>query len=139
MTAADLASLHAKCFVTPRPWTAQEFDGFLTSKFCFLETVATGFILGRVIADEAEILTLAVDPTARRQGHGAALLTLYHATAKKMGATDSFLEVSAENLAAMGLYRRAGYEISGHRKNYYTAPDGAKINATLMRMPIKQS
>lgn len=131
--------MHAKCFVTPRPWTADEFQGLLTSKFCFLETHVHGFILGRVIAGEAEILTFAVDPTARRQGHGAALLASYHASAQKMSAADSFLEVSAENQAAIGLYLRAGYQKSGQRKNYYTAPNGTKIDAILMSMPIKQS
>lgn len=139
MNKEELASLHGKCFVTPRPWSTDEFHGFLSSKFCFLETNGHGFVLGRVIADEAEILTLAVDPTARRQGHGAALLAAYHTAAQKLGASDSFLEVSAENHAAIGLYQRFGYEFSGKRKNYYCAPDGTKIDANLMRMPIKQS
>lgn len=139
MTPQALAAIHARCFETPRPWSADEFTDLTASKFCFMSHSPDGFVLGRVIAGEAELLTIAVDPLAQRTGQGRALMEAYHRIAQEMGATDSFLEVSHENSPAQALYRRFGYEKLGTRKNYYTAPDGSKIDAVLMGMPINKA
>jgi ribosomal-protein-alanine N-acetyltransferase len=82
-----------------------------------------GFVLARVAADEAEILTLAVVPAARRQGHGEALLAGAMAAAVARGAGAMFLEVSEQNEAARALYAAAGFAEAGRRRGYY--PDGS--------------
>ncbi len=136
MTPDALAALHARCFVTPRPWSADEFASMLTSNGVFLRSSDAGFALGREIAGEVELLTLAVDPDHQRQGNGRALLTAFEAEATKRGATEAFLEVASNNTAAYVLYRAAGYTESGHRPAYYRPPTGPRIAAIIMRKPL---
>lgn len=136
MSPDALASLHALCFEVPRPWAADEFASLLASKGVFLHSSDAGFALGRYIAGEVELLTLAVDPACRRQGHGRILLSGYEAEAIRRGATESFLEVSQVNAAARSLYHTAGYTESGRRPAYYTPPTGPKVAAIVMRKPL---
>ncbi|SFR41004.1 GNAT family N-acetyltransferase [Litoreibacter janthinus] len=131
MTADDLAKLHAKCFETPRPWSAAEFSSFEDS--AFLLTSPNGFLLGRVVADEAELLTLAVDPVARRQGAARGLVDQFKGRAYAEGATVAFLEVAADNTAALALYHNCGFEDAGRRRGYYRRPDGSGLDALVMR------
>lgn len=136
MTPDALAALHARCFETPRPWRAAEFASMLTSYGVFLHSTQAGFILGREIVGEAELLTLAVDPAHQRQGIGRALLAEFEAQAIQRGATVAFLEVACNNAAAIALYRAANYTESGKRPAYYTPPNGPKIDALTMRKPL---
>lgn len=136
MDAPALAALHARSFTTPRPWTAAEFAELLASPLCFLLTEAQGFLLGRVIADEAELLTVAVAPEARRQGEGARLLAAFAQAAKARGATMAFLEVAENNAAARALYARAGWAQAGRRKGYYHSPEGDALDAVVMTLPL---
>jgi len=105
----------------------------LASSGVFLQSSDAGFVLGREIAGEAELLTLAVDPALQRQGNGRALLAGFEAEATKRGATDAFLEVADNNTAACALYRAAGYTESGRRPAYYRPPTGPKTAAIIMR------
>lgn len=130
--AAQLAALHARCFTVPRPWDAGEFATLLASHEVFVLGGAEGFAVGRVTVDEAELLTLAVDPARRRQGLGAALLAEYEAEALRRGAARSLLEVSAQNAPARALYLARGYHSCGRRPGYYRAPDGQRIDAEIM-------
>ncbi len=136
MTPDALAALHTRCFITPRPWAADEFASLLTSNGVFLQTTAAGFALGREIAGEAELLTLAVDPAHQRQGNGRMLLAAFEAEAAKRGAIVAFLEVASNNTAAYALYHAAGYTESGRRPAYYRPPTGPKIAAIIMRKPL---
>lgn len=129
MNPDQLAALHAECFVTPRPWTATEFAGLLSAPGCALLTAAGGFLLGRVAGGEAELLTLAVAPAARRAGQGRALVEGFLAHCIAQGVAAAFLEVASDNLPALGLYRRTGWETVGRRPGYY-APG---IDAVVMR------
>jgi len=138
MDAAALAALHETCFTMPRPWSAAEFADFLGSPLCFLLTEPAGFLLGRVIADEAELLTLAVAPEARRQGSGARLVAAFAQEVRARGATTAFLEVAATNGAAVRLYDRSGWQPAGRRKRYYHAPDGRTEDALVMRLDLSQ-
>lgn len=132
MTPTELAALHARCFTVPRPYGADEFETFLRARECFLLTVPGGFALGRVAADEAELLTLAVDPGHRRRGVARGLLAAFEAEARRRGARRAFLEVAASNAAAIGLYRGAGYDESGRRRGYYRRADGGAEDAVAM-------
>ncbi|SIS82814.1 GNAT family N-acetyltransferase [Phaeovulum vinaykumarii] len=132
MTPADLARLHGACFTTPRPWSATEFADLLAARGVFVIARPEGFIMGRVIADEAELLTLAVDPAARRQGIGAALLAAFEAHARAAGAVTAFLEVAAPNAAARALYACGGWAEAGCRRGYFRTPQGEAQDALIL-------
>ncbi|MFT4014689.1 MAG: GNAT family N-acetyltransferase [Paracoccus sp. (in: a-proteobacteria)] len=130
MSANLLADLHLRCFGThPRPWSAAEIEDLLSSPLNFLLTAPQGFLIGRTIADEAELLTLAVAPETRRQGIARGLLRDFQAEARTRGAALAFLEVASDNAAAHALYLSDGWADAGLRRNYY-APG---IDAILMR------
>lgn len=135
MTPADLARLHAAWFTTPRPWSETEFASLLDGQGAFLVTDPQGFALGRALAGEAELLTIAVAPEARRQGVGSRILRRFLDMAEDKGAATVYLEVAADNLAAITLYRGAGFAEAGRRKAYYRMPDGERIDALVLRHP----
>lgn len=132
MDAPALATLHARCFTTPRPWSAAEFASLLADTHCFLLTAPQAFLLGRVIADEAELLSLAVAPEARRQGLATRLLAGFAEASQTRGAERAFLEVAAGNLAAQALYARDGWQPGGRRKAYYRSPGGGAEDALVL-------
>ena len=136
MTPAALATLHTRCFTTPRPWSEAEFAALLASPHVFLETESKGFVLGRVMAGEAELLTIAVDPDARREGRARALLAQFVSTAQTRGAEQAFLEVAEDNTAARAAYRSAGWQESGRRKGYYRMPDGNRVDAIVLTLAL---
>lgn len=132
MTPAELAALHARAFIMPRPWSAAEIADLLASPFVFVVEQPQAFAMGRVIADEAELLTIATDPDVRRQGLGRRCLDAFEDTARTRGATTAFLEVAADNAAARALYLGNGWQISGTRPKYYHAPDGRRVDAQIL-------
>lgn len=134
MTTAELAALHARCFTSPRPWNEAEFTDILGVTGSFLTFQPDGFLLGRVIADEAELLTIAVDPNSRRRGTGRRLIADFVTEAHDRGATTAFLEVAADNLPALALYRATGWQDAGSRRNYY----GPDQDAILMHLPLTE-
>ena len=92
-----------------------------------------GFGLHRLVADEAELLLLAVDPAFHRRGIGSSLLQQFIADSARAGASRLHLEVRENNPAAR-LYRATGFEIVGRRRNYYTGRSGGSRDAlTLSR------
>ena len=84
-------------------------------------------ILARAIMDEAEILTLAVLPDARRQGLGRDLLRAAMRRAAETDARTMFLEVAEDNGAARRLYTSQGFTEVGRRKRYYANGDDALV------------
>jgi ribosomal-protein-alanine N-acetyltransferase len=80
------------------------------------------FICGRRVDDEVEILKLAVAKLNRRQGIGLFLLTYALDLLAQQGARSCFLELRSSNSAARRLYEKVGFEQTGIRKKYYTAP-----------------
>lgn len=129
---AELASIHAACFILPRPWSAPEIRALLDSPHVFLLSESDGFLLGRAVAGEAELLTLAVLPTTQGRGLGGRLVQGFLSAAQARAATTAFLEVAAGNDTAIRLYERAGFAQTGSRKGYYTAPDGQRIDALIL-------
>lgn len=91
--------------------------------------VVVAFLLARIVADEAELLLVAVRPEQRRRGLGRALLDALDAEGRAAGVASTFLEVAAGNAGAIALYRARGYVEVGRRPNYY----GANNDAVLMR------
>lgn len=132
--AERLAALHAKAF--DAPWDTAAFAGLLDQAGVFACETAEGFILMRVVVDEAEILTLAVRPEARGRGQGAWLVAEGAAEARARGAERVFLEVADDNAPARGLYARAGFVEAGRRAAYYSRADGARADALLLSLNL---
>lgn len=126
---APLAALHAASF--ERAWDAATLSHMLASPGIFAFVHDDGFVLARAIADEAEILTLAVRPAARGKGLGRALLQAAINKARQAGAETMFLEVGADNPHALALYAGLGFAKVGARKAYYDGRD-----ALVLRLPL---
>lgn len=124
-----LSCLHAQCF-PHKPWAAADFMD-LQKSGCDIVASDNGFIVWRVIADEAELITIGVAPAARQTGIASAMLAIMMGDAKKRGAKKIFLEVAENNAPARALYERAGFTIVGRRPKYY---DG--IDAIIMERQI---
>lgn len=133
-TAARLAGLHAAAF--PTPWDVTAFETLLSQDGVFALEAEDGFVLMRAISDEAEILTLAVRPAARRQGLAARLVREGAAIAAARGATRLFLEVAADNAAALALYAGAGFVAAGRRPGYYALPGGSRADALILALNL---
>jgi len=133
-----LAELHASAF--DEPWPADDILRFAEDRGGFALAVEeggalAGFILCRLIAGEAEVLTLAVRPAARRRGIGRALLEAALVLAQPTAET-MFLEVAADNPAAVALYEGAGFETVGRRAGYYGRAGGGSVDALVMRRTL---
>ncbi|HEX4295487.1 MAG TPA: tRNA (adenosine(37)-N6)-threonylcarbamoyltransferase complex dimerization subunit type 1 TsaB [Rhizomicrobium sp.] len=122
---AAMARLHAACFTSS--WSEEALRDLMESPGIIALVSPAGFVLARVAADEAEILSIGVEPAARRGGLGAALATHAAALASAHGARTMFLEVSTANDAAQALYRGLGFDEAGRRKAYYGASEDAFI------------
>lgn len=135
MTAVQMAMLHDACFTTPPPWSADAFAGLIaeTSVICLTEPNA--LLLVRLVAGEAEILTLAVHPERRRQGVARRLIALFHDQMAGQ-AEVAFLEVAADNTAARALYDSAGYRLVGTRRGYYRRATAAPVDALVLRRDL---
>lgn len=141
-TARPLSALHAACFPQD-PWDAASLDRILglSGVFGYLGWDGedpTGFVLARDLADEAEILSLAVLPAFRRRGIGRALLDAAFAEARRRGAGSVVLEVAAENRSARRLYAACGFVQVGRRPGYYRS-DGQTVDGLILRCSIAAS
>jgi [ribosomal protein S18]-alanine N-acetyltransferase len=124
LTPVDMAGIHRAAFSFMRAWSAEEIAGLLGSPLCFALGAGDGFVLGRVVANEAELLTIAVHPARQRLGLGQHLLAGFLTEAERRGATRAFLEVAEDNQAAISLYRARGFVEIARRKKYYSTPAG---------------
>jgi ribosomal-protein-alanine N-acetyltransferase len=84
-----------------------------------------GFLVVRVAADEAEVLTIGVE--RRREGIARGLMLAGVSYAREAGAGAMYLEVAAGNAAALGLYRGLGFADVGRRKGYYAGREDAVV------------
>jgi ribosomal-protein-alanine N-acetyltransferase len=134
--AAALAALHAASF--RRGWSDGEFEALLLDRnvIAHRATVGrtlTGFILSRLAAGEAEILSVAVAPAWRGRGLARQLLDLHLRRLAGLGAQAVFLEVDEDNAPACRLYRRAGFREVGRRGGYYPQAAGSAAALVLRR------
>ena len=107
-------------------WSADEFrialQGDLSARVAEEEGIVCGLVVFRTMADEAEILNLAVDSTRRRRGIGSQLMKDALATCKTAGVKRIFLEVRDSNQTAQNFYLRMGFTEVGRRREYYSRP-----------------
>lgn len=134
--AKDLARIHATGFY--RGWPSEEFSVFLADRntpvyvACDAKRRIAGFALIRTVLDEAELLSIAVDPRWRNKKIGRALLEAVFADLMLSPVKRMFLEVDEQNLAAIRLYQRLGFKTISSRKGYYARPDGSSATALVM-------
>ena len=140
-----LSEIHASAF--KRGWSDAEFEALLSQPGVhallaqyqkrFGSRAPAGFILYRLAADEAEILSVAVDPAYRRRGIGKTLLENTLRQVYRDGAQSIHLEVEDSNQAAIGLYRGVEFRESGRRAGYYAqgreTPGGALVMLRQLR------
>ena len=133
----DVLAIQATCPEIAQ-WTMWDYDRVARGEMAgWVDEIVggqiAGFIVARRVASDLEILNFAVRPSARRQGIGGALLGEALGWAKAFGAEKAFLEVRTSNLAALRFYERHGFEVTGRRPRYYTAPieDALALSASL--------
>lgn len=131
ITAAEMAALHATAFDGAARWSEASFAAMRADPACFELGDTRAFALGRIAADEAELLTLVTTSAHRRCGHARRLLDAFDVEARAGGATTAFLEVAEDNAAARALYAGAGWREAGCRRGYY-----AGIDALILRKDI---
>jgi Fur family ferric uptake transcriptional regulator len=95
-----------------------------------------GLILGRVVVDEAEILTLGVAQERRRMGIAARLIDTLCRVASRRGARHLHLEVAESNEAARALYAGLGFEELGRRRGYYERDGAPPEDALNLRLSL---
>lgn len=136
MTPDALAAIAAAAYAHATPWSARDFAEALALPRTLLATADTAFVLGQVIAGEAEILALATRPEAQRSGAASRALEDFEAQARDRGAVEVFLEVAEDNAPARAFYTRHGYGVTGRRKGYYPRRDGPAADALLMHKAL---
>ena len=137
--AAAIAALHAASF--RRGWSEQEVEGLLTDRHVIAHRAMTGakmagFIMSRLVADEAEILSVAVAARGAAAGWRAACSTLHLRRLAGFGARTVFLEVDEHNGPAIRLYDRAGFREISRRPNYYPGAGGKAAAALVLRRDL---
>lgn len=134
--APDCARLHALYF--SHSWSVSELENLIASENVYggaaidAGGALLGFIMVRKAADEAEILTIAVDKPALKQGIGRALLEFLIETLRRLPVRRLFLEVDEGNVAARQLYSKMGFAQVGMRPAYYRNAKGAPSNALIL-------
>lgn len=137
--AQTLSRLHRESF--HRGWGAGEFQQLLTERNVLAhrlrvgKTIA-GFIISRTAADEAEILSVAIDSAQRGRGLSRDLLRTHLGYLAGHGLKTVFLEVEENNRPACALYERAGFRTVGRRERYYKDSTGEQLNALVMQRSL---
>lgn len=139
--AEECARLHAASFA--HPWTAEDVASLIANSSTLAAAALDpasgrlrGFVLSRLAAEEAEILTIAVESASRGKGVGRALFSEHLRQAANAGAKAMFLEVDRGNAPALALYKRLGFVAVGERAGYYGREDGARETAIVMRKAL---
>jgi ribosomal-protein-alanine N-acetyltransferase len=141
MTMADLATvikIEEQLFPTDA-WTQDLFIGELTEVpasravvVLEVENQIIGYASLRFVGREADINTIAISPEFQRRGFGNELLNWLIDKSKELKVQEIFLDVRADNTAAIEMYRAAGFELIDIRRNYYEH----KIDAQVLRKKI---
>ena len=137
--ATRLAQLHGASFA--HGWGESEFEAMLSERNTLIHRLRLGrkiigFAVSRIGADEAEILSVAVDPSHRGRGLSRTLLMTHLGHLAGRGVRTIFLEVEENNQPARRLYDRGGFVVVGRRERYYKQPSGEQLNALLMRRDL---
>jgi [ribosomal protein S18]-alanine N-acetyltransferase len=137
--ASAIATLHGASF--RRGWSEQEVEGLLLDRHVVAHRALTGarfagFIMSRLVEDEAEILSVAVAGRERGRGLSHRLLDLHLRRLAGLAARTVFLEVDEHNVPALRLYQRASFREVSRRPNYYPGEDGKAAAALVLRRDL---
>ena len=138
-----IAKLHATLF--PTPWEADAVKALIEHPAAVSLIAAlpgrriVGFVIAQIAADEAEILSIGVASDAQRQGIGRKLLDGTVRAAARAEARRLYLDVAESNRAARALYAACGFSVAGHRKAYYTLPEGGREDALLLARDLAKA
>ena len=137
--AAAIAALHAVSF--HRGWSDEEIDSLLLDAQVLAHSLRVngrlvGFVMSRSAADEAEILSIAVDRAWQGRGFAQKLLETHMRRLAALGTKAIFLEVAENNQPAIRLYREGGFHEVAKRPNYYPSPDRSLAAALVLRRDI---
>ena len=136
--ASAMAAVHATAF--DPAWSARDIEQLFEGPgvFGFLAggQPPAGMMLCRVVEDDCEVLTIAVDPARRRQGLARAMVGAAMAAAASAGASAAFLEVAVDNPAASAVYASIGFRRIARRSGYYRRAGGADVDALVMRLDL---
>ena len=124
-----LSNLHKKCFPN-KPWSVDDFRD-LKNSGCEIIMSENGFIVYRIVVDEAEIITIGVNPDFRRNGIASAMIGIIEKTIKNQGVKKLFLEVASNNIPAQKLYENCGFNAVGSRPKYYDGVDAILMSKDL--------
>ena len=131
-----IAKLHAQGFY--RGWPREDFAAYIAGRdtpvyvACDAKRKIAGFAMIRIAADEAELITIAVDPKWRKKGVGLALMRAVFQDLLMSPAKRIFLEVAADNPAALKLYGKTGFRKVAERQGYYERANGEPATAIVM-------
>lgn len=136
-----IADLHTKLF--HRGWGEEECASLIAQDTVFGFVARPidsqeplGFVLSRVAADEAEILSIGTDQRAQNQGLGWRMMQAAIGEASKRGAKKLILEVEENNSAAVTLYKKIGFQTVGIRQAYYDNSENEKSNALVLAFKL---
>ncbi len=136
-----LARIHQRGFF--HGWKENEFSSYLARPDQTPIYVASdkknrvaGFMVLRLAKEEAELLTIMVEPKWQGKGVGKALLRAGFDDLLASETRAMFLEVDSNNEAAISLYRGFGFKQIGARPGYYSLKDGGKATAIVMRIDM---
>ena len=140
--AAEIERLHGQLF-SPA-WSEESVFAMLDhpASTAFLAVysgpprTSIGFVLAQLAADEAEILSIGVLPDWQRQGIGRRLVDGVARAVQRAEAKSLYLEVAADNDAALSLYSRAGFLGTGLRRGYYERPGSAPVDALTLALRL---
>ena len=136
MNPFEMAKLHSLSGSQTRPWSEIEYKKLLETTTSRLFYTENGFLVGRVIERDAEILNVVIHPDYRRLGKASKLICMFEKEAKNAGSSRCFLEVAESNNSARKLYTALGYLKVGQRDNYYKFTDGRTDNAAILSKEI---
>ena len=126
---AELAEIHNKAFTKGRSWSAIEFGGLLQHPGVCVISQSECFVMGRLVLDELEILTVACAPSHQNLGYARAVVVKLLDKAACNGGLLGFLEVAADNMPAISLYKSLGFVQVGLREGYYKRSDDGYFDA----------
>jgi ribosomal-protein-alanine N-acetyltransferase len=139
--AEEIAALHALLFNPP--WDAASITSSIEhpASASFIAqvrepNVMAGFVIGRIAADEAEVLSIGVAKEWQRRGVGRRMVEGLVRAARRAEVKRVFLEVASDNEAAGALYHSLGFIPAGGRKGYYQRADGSKVDAIILALAL---
>lgn len=139
--AADISKLHGRLF--DPPWDAESIAQLIEhpAAAAFVAQVRepktlVGFVIGQIAADEAEILSVGVAPEWQRRGIARNMIEGLVRAARRAEVKRLFLEVAADNTAAIRLYKGLGFADVSRRKAYYRRPGGQPVDAVVLVLSL---